>query len=305
MNADEAERKREQDEIKHYCDRLLQTADVSDVYPTPIDRIVEAAELVKTGDLPLSLIKEEALPQRFWKLIKNSLSDLASIVRAGLFPKEKTIFINPKAPTASIPFVTLHECVHSILPWQQKTFVYLDDEKTLDPQTRYKFEREANFGAGYLLWQGENYIKKGLDMPLNVATPVYLANLFGGSIHSSMRYYVENHKAPVGLLVFQPNSNTSFDLLNRYRLRYFASSINFRERFVDRNFSFKEADINILLTRPSGFDLYWYGEILLDINNETVLFEYSGYETPYNIFILLAQSKITKRYGKPIVILNS
>ena len=306
MNAEEAERKREQDDVKSYCDRLLQTAEVRGVYPTPIDKIVEAAELVKSGDLTLLEIKEEVFPQRIWRLLKSSLSDLISDVRAGLFPKEKIIFINPNTPTASVPFVTLHECVHNILPWQRKTFIYLDDEKTLDPQARHRFEREANFGASYLLWQGEVYVKKSLDMPISAATPVSLANLFGGSIHSSMRYYVENHRAPVGLLVFQSNNinGSPVDLLNRHRLRYFKASQSFKSRFAIQNFSFSKADISILLTRTREIDLYWKGEIMLNINNDFVLFEYSGYETPYNIFIILAQHKSVRRYGKPIVVIK-
>lgn len=90
-STEEAERKRQQDEIKSYCDRLLKTAEVKDVYPTPIDKIVEAAELVKSGDLTLLEIKEDVLPRRLWHKLKNSFSDLISVVRAGLFPKENTM----------------------------------------------------------------------------------------------------------------------------------------------------------------------------------------------------------------------
>jgi hypothetical protein len=306
MNAEEAERKREQDEVKLYCDRLLRTAAVKEVYPTPVDKLVEAAELVKSGDLALLEIKEEVFPQRLFRKLKSSLSDLISLVKAGLFPKEKTIFINPGTHASSIPFVTLHECVHNILPWQKKTFIYLDDEKTLDPEARFRFEREANFGASYLLWQGEDYVKKSLDLPINVATPISLAKLFGGSIHSSMRYYVENHRAPIGLLVFQRTNDgvAPANLFNRHQLRYFSASAKFKERFGLQGFTLGKTDINILLTRPRELDLYWNGEIILDINNDSVLFEYSGCETPYNIFIILVQTNSARRYGKPIVIIE-
>lgn len=251
MNAEEAERKRVQGEVKAYCNHLLETAGVRNVYPTPIDKIVEAAELVKSCDLSLLEFKGEVFPQSIWRRFKSSLSDLISLVKAGLFPKEKTIFINPNTPGASVPFATLHECVHSILPWQQKTLIYLDDKKSLDSQTRYQFEREANFGGSYLLWQGEDYIKKSLDMPITTATPVFLANLYGGSIHSSMRYYVENHQAALGLFIFKINSIAS-EIVDRYQLQYFVASQSFKNQFTSRSFSLGKADISDLLMRATA-----------------------------------------------------
>ena len=303
MNAEELEREREQEEVKTYCRRLLLTADIKDVYPTPVDRIVEAAELVKSNDLTLLDIKPEVLPRRIWKRLKGSITDIISIVRAGLFPKEKTIFINPNAPTASIPFATLHECVHSILPWQNKTFNYLDDEYSLDPKTRSRFEREANLGGAYLLWQGEDFIKKAADMSVSAATPVSLANLFGGSIHSSMRYYVENHGAAVGLLVFYTDRKKNF--FERYSYRFFGASRKFKDIFGPKSIFLSKDEMNVLLTREQDMDLYWEGEINLSIDNESYLFKFSGYETPYNIFIIIVQDKIARKYGKAIVVIKS
>lgn len=301
MNVEEAERLRERDDVKSYCNRLLRTADVKDVYPTPVDRIVEAAELVKSGDLTLLEIKEEVFLQRMWKRLKVSLSDLVSVIRGGLFPTEKTIFINPNTPSASVPFVTLHECTHHILPWQQKTLIYLDNDKTLDSQTRYRFEREANFGGSFLLWQGEDYIQKSLDMPITTATPVFLANLFGGSIHSSMRYYVENHKAPLYLLVFRSKGITA-DLSGRYHLQYSIASEDFKNRFGCQPFSLSRTDRTVLFERSNNFDLDWSGEILLSVENVPVRFDFFGYETPYNVFIIMSLKNYTRRYGKPIVV---
>lgn len=101
-NVRELERQRQIAEVKMYCERLLQTAAAKEVYPTPVDRLVEAAELVKSGDSALLELREDAFPQRLWRKLKGSLSDLLSVVKAGLFTREKTIFINPNTHAASM-----------------------------------------------------------------------------------------------------------------------------------------------------------------------------------------------------------
>lgn len=302
-DAKELERQRQIAEVKTYCERLLQTAAAKEVYPTPVDRLVEAAELVKSGDSALLELSEDAFPQRLWRKLKGSLSDLLSVVKAGLFTREKTIFINPNTHAASVPFATLHECVHNILPWQKDTFVFLDSEKTFDPKTRYRFEREANCGGSYLLWQGDDYVKRAHDMPITTATPVNLADLYGGSIHSSMRYYVENHREPLILLVVKDNG-PSANGTGRYTLQYPVTSQAFKSRFGNAPVSLRNDDDHVLFRRANALNLYWEGETYINLEGERHSFLFFGYETPYNIFVVLTPKKVARRYGKPVIVLE-
>lgn len=301
LSAKQAERQRHYAEIKMCAERLLITAVVKEVYPTPIDRIVEAAELVKSGDLALLELSVDALPTKLWKKLKGSFFELISVVKAGLFTTEKTIFINPNAHSASVPFATLHECIHHILPWQRDFFAFLDDERTLEAKTRFKFEREANFGAGHLLWQGDDYVKKAHELPITTATPRHLADLYGGSIHSSMRHYVENHREPMILAVIKDNG-TPVNPLTRYELHYAITSQSFKDQFGIQRIDFRQDENHIVLQRPNTMGLVWENEMNLTINGKTWLFSFFGYETPYNIFIILTPKKSLRRYGKPIVL---
>jgi len=268
-----------------------------------VDQIVEAAELIKRGDLALLEIPREPFPS-IWKKFKGSLVDLVSRVKAGLFPQERTIFINPKTHVASVPFATLHECCHYIFPWQRKTYAYLDDERTLDPQTRFVFERQANVGASYLLWQGEVYVKEALDMPITAATPVSLAQRYGGSVHSSMRYYVEHHRESLILMVVK-RSRPAAVIPEPYKLQYTVTSPAFKSKFGTVRITANLSDNHVLLKRSSPLVTLWEGDISVRVSGTIHPFRFFGYETPYNIFIILAPKKVVRSYGTAKVILTA
>jgi hypothetical protein len=223
-------------------------------------------------------------------------------VKGGLFTKEKVIFINPDAHVASIPFVKLHECIHRILPWQQHLFEFLDTDQTLNSETRFGFEREANIGGSHLLWQGDDYVKKAHDLPISTAAPVKLAEMFGGSIHSSMRYYVENHKEPILLLVVRNKGNQE-NTSHEYQLQYTIASKAFESAFGQLRFSLDSN--NQQLFEHSFLEPFWEGETRVKINQEEHIFRFFGYQTPYNIFVIMAPRKSVRRYGSSIVIVGS
>lgn len=298
-----AEEQRQLLELKGYCERLLLTAEAKGIYPTPVDRLVEAAKLAKSDDLALLEIPTDPLPKSLWRKLGRSLTELISKVKAGLFSKERTIFINPNTHAASVPFATLHECTHHILPWQTKACVYLDDERTLHPDTRFTFERQANLGASYLLWQGDDYIKQALDMPITTATPVNLAQQYGGSVHSSMRYYVENHREVLILMVIKRGASLA-DGARRYELQYSVTSQSFIGKFGKRKFTVSLSDNHILLRRTGLLDLFWEGEVALNFEGVQQPFAFFGYQTPYNIFILLTPKGIPRRYARARVIVR-
>lgn len=298
-----AEEHRQLLELQSHCERLLLTAEARGIYPTPVDRLVEAAKLVKSGDLALLEIPTDPIPQSLWRKVGRSLTELLSIVKAGLFSKERTVFINPNAHAASVPFATLHECTHHILPWQTKACVYLDDERTLHPDTRFTFERQANLGASYLLWQGDDYVKHALDLPITTATPVNLAQRYGGSVHSSMRYYVENHREILILMVIKSDASSA-DGVRRYELQYSVMSQSFIGRFGKRKLTVSLSDNHVLLKRSGLLDLFWEGEVALRLDGMPQPFAFFGYQTPYNIFILLTPKRIPRRYARAKMIVQ-
>ena len=66
------------------------------------------------------------------------------------------------------------------------------------------FEREANQGSAELLFQVDLMKRIAKDYPTDVSTPVQLAAMFGASMHSTFRRWIEDHRGQVCGIVVDP-----------------------------------------------------------------------------------------------------
>jgi Zn-dependent peptidase ImmA (M78 family) len=178
-------------------EQLLRAAEVNRRLPTPIDDIVAAAGLVRGSDEIFS----PSIIARAPKELRVAVAKLTGRVWAMLDRREREIYINPEITIEGRRnFQTLHEVGHDILPWQTE-LAYADDAARLSWRTKIRFEREANATAGELLFQRTLLSEIGSSYAIRIATVIELAEMFGASIHSTFRRYIETHRGALAGVV--------------------------------------------------------------------------------------------------------
>lgn len=179
--------------------KLLDRASAWDRFPTPIEDILEAAQLRVA---PTSMFD----PARILAYVRGLAADAASRVKSalskvlGLYDAdERVIHIDDTVTDSKQTFLKLHEAGHHELLTHRKLFRFFQDcEKTLAPEIADLFEREANNFARFTLFQGDTYARYAADCGLDIRTPIKLAKKFGASIYASAREFARtNHKACV------------------------------------------------------------------------------------------------------------
>lgn len=175
------------------------------VFPTPIDDILEAANLkvapasaFDVGRI-MTYLRDKA--EQTATLLKSAISKVFGILDAD----EDLIHIDPSVTKSKQNFLKLHEAGHHELPTHRKMFRFFQDcEKTLDPEIADLFEREANNFARFVLFQGTAYRDMAADHPFGIKTPIKLASTFGASIYASCREYVRTHHRACAVYVLEP-----------------------------------------------------------------------------------------------------
>jgi hypothetical protein len=124
--------------------------------------------------------------------------------------------------------------MHDLLPWQRDLLILGDTSKTLSPEIEFVFEREANQGAAELLFQLDLLRQISRDYRIDITTPIELAQMFGASIHSTFRRWIESHDADVCGLVLDPKPVVEAPLvLRRFEL---IESAGWRQHMGTRRF---------------------------------------------------------------------
>jgi hypothetical protein len=192
--------------VQKYADLLLRKASAYGRLPTPVDDLIEAAELEIARESVLAKIGMDGLYQRLpnsLKLAPEKLKRAAAKVIGLLDRQDRTIHLDPDTHPKKRIYVSVHEIGHDFLPHQRKTFSILEDSETeLDPDTKDLYEREANVFASEVLFQGDAFAVQAADFDLAIRVPIDLAKKFGPSVYSAARRYVSTHSKPCALLVF-------------------------------------------------------------------------------------------------------
>jgi Zn-dependent peptidase ImmA (M78 family) len=66
--------------------------------------------------------------------------------------RDVIIYLDQAVSPQKQAFLKLHEVGHKVLPWQRATYLFLDDQKTLSPDVKTLFERQANCFAAEVLF---------------------------------------------------------------------------------------------------------------------------------------------------------
>src|SRR5436189_3118162 len=166
---------------------ILKASKSFDVYPTPVDQIVNYSELIINNQVSLKAIHRGYLSKASDALFK-AVSKLRGVFDRAI----KTIYIDQDLPNSKKNFVKLHEVGHGVIPWQTKSYeVIEDDDDSISHHTIEEFEREANYFASVTFFQHDGFNDKLAKLNLGIDSAIYLSKLFGASIHATLRRFVE------------------------------------------------------------------------------------------------------------------
>lgn len=213
------------DDVIAHAARLLDVAGARGRFPTPVDDLVEAAGLTEPEESFLSDSVLRQAPAYFKATIKRLLGRVLGAVDR----REREVHI---APDVTIPgrrrFIKLHEVLHGFLPWQVD-LAYADDDRTLAPQIRQRFELEASLGAAELLFQGPTYAADVADLQIGLAALSTLRERYGSTLRAALWRYPEEHRAAVATAVLDPSPVSLVPL--RFRRHEVRMSPSFAARF--------------------------------------------------------------------------
>lgn len=276
----------EREEVARYAQRALREAAAIGVFPTPVDQILEAAKIevqpiaIDEGHLAWLRQRAEAAGQA----LKSALSKLWGVFD----PAARTAYIDPETPQAKMPFLKLHEGGHAVLPWQSVFGHFEDCRKTLAPEVKDAFERQANVFASDALFQIDGLACDARDLPFGMAAILKLSRRYGASIYATARRYAATHERCCAAVILDPfEIHNDFGLIAR--VRRVSVSPSFAQRFA--NFAWpewigaKEGLGRLIPNRRMSLARQF---AMADANGVRHEFLGEGFRTPQHAIMLLA-----------------
>ncbi len=176
--------------------QLLDRAAAWNVFPTPIEALLDAAKLKVAPTKAFD-------PARIMTYLQGKAASVVATLRSGLDKifgiydaGDDVIHIDDTVVEAKQSFLKLHETGHHEIPHHRKTFrIFQDSDKSLAPDIAELFEREANNFARYAMFQGDTYARLAADSAMELNTPINLRKKFGASVYASAREFARtNHR---------------------------------------------------------------------------------------------------------------
>lgn len=191
----------EHEAIKEEARKLLKRAKALGIFPTPIDALMDAADIEQITDL------EEAKKSFFRSVPKHMQAAFTSAwgkLRGFADLKKKVTYVAPDTPIREI-WPKLHELGHQTLIWQNVNVSYVDDQRSLSHDCEELFDREANDFAGEVLFQGEVFTDLSKSLYPDFNSIFHLADKFGASRHATARHFAGESDEPTALISYYPN----------------------------------------------------------------------------------------------------
>ncbi|WP_192350342.1 ImmA/IrrE family metallo-endopeptidase [Algoriphagus sp. Y33] len=260
---------------------VLKQSKALDVFPTPIDKIIQCANLIVSKEVDLVHVNEGFLTK-----LSGKFDAFVKQVRGVLDRRERMIYLDLSQSNNRQNFIKLHEAGHDLLPWQGTTLEFLDDDDTLDPSVNEQFEAEANYFASATLFQNDRFDSESAKLELGIKSVMYLSKRYGGSIHSTYRRYVENSSKSCCLLLLENISKKGdFPICE---VRDYFQSPSFSRRFGSISWN-----PTLGFTWPFVKDYYFgrkmncNGEISLPTQNGELKCNYQFFNSSYNGFVFI------------------
>lgn len=268
-------------EIDKISNEILKHSEAYDIFPTPIDKILSYTELRIAGDIDLSNIDSNILSQ-----LTGTLKSTLEKIRGFLDREEKTIYLDLSQSNNRQSFIKLHETGHEVLPWQNEILKYLDNDSTLDINTKEAFESEANYFASAMLFQQDRFFTEMTKLPLSIESPMYLAKKFGASNHAAIRKYIECSKSRCALLVLKNISPKGMTPICEIR-NYFQST-SFTQEFGEITWNDKLGYLwPFVQDYYHGRKFNKTGELIYKTDISSTRFKYHFFNNSYNAFVFI------------------
>jgi hypothetical protein len=210
-------------EIEKIARNLLVEAKAWGRFPTPVDRIIQCAELSIKNGVDLSQVDAGLFVKS-----ANFFGRISRKVLGVIDFRAKTIYLDESQQPKRKNFVTLHEIGHAVLPWQSELLGCKDDETTIVPEVKELYEREASIFASNSLFQVDRFDEEAGKLELGIRSARTVGNKFGGSVQAALRRYVERSRRRCSLLVLhRPEPSGPF----RAKVRNYFESVSFEKAF--------------------------------------------------------------------------
>ncbi|HVU09244.1 MAG TPA: ImmA/IrrE family metallo-endopeptidase [Verrucomicrobiae bacterium] len=269
-------------EIDKIARNLLMVSGAWGKFPTPVDVLLNYAELQIEKGVDLSKIAPGFLTRNF-HFLSRTLTKVLGMVDL----RQKVVYLDQSQPESRKNFIKLHEVGHKALTWQSDLLGFMDDETTLDLETKDKFEREASRFASDALFQVEYFDDELKKLPLCIKSPQVLAKKFGGSNHAAIRRYVERSPVRCAVLVLhKPVMNGEYSA----KIRDYFQSETFTADFGEIHWSSDHCGLDWPFVQEIKRNRRWHedGSLALKLScGELVTFRYHFFNNTYNTFVLI------------------
>ena len=189
--------------LEAIVDRALRSSGALGVVPTPLDAVAAVAGVRAVEPMPAGL------------------AAVARPVLGALRFDDRTIYVDEAQSAARRRFTEAHELAHALFPWHEAV-LRVDTEDELFGATRSAIEREANVGAGLLIFQ-----RARLREPPSIDAALALAKRYGASTHATLHHLVAGHPTSAALLVVGrfPQRDGSLPVWRSVASRAFAARV--------------------------------------------------------------------------------
>jgi len=275
--------------VRQEAERALNKAGVRGVFPTPIDAIMQVAEVQE--------VKEDVLNPSFIDhlrekagLVTGALKKAVSKVLGIFHAPSGLIFIDRRMLKVKQRFVGFHEAGHGFMPWQRAMYSHVEDgDNELSPDAADLFDREANVFATEVLFQLDALEERTKDCNFSIYTPVDVADEFGASKYATIRQYVSKSQKNCAVIVLN-KPVTKLGSGYCASLRRSVISPSFKQIFGDVRWpdEFTADDpigamIPLARNRSSG----QRSMTLVDLNGETHELIAESFTNTYQVFVLI------------------
>ncbi|KVV15035.1 ImmA/IrrE family metallo-endopeptidase [Flavobacterium sp. TAB 87] len=294
-------------DIEKISYEILKQSKALDVFPTPIEKILNHSELVIDTSIDLSKIDKsffEKLKEESFEKLKFLQSGLTKV--KGFFDRrEKKIYVDLSQSDGRKNFVKLHEIGHGVLTWQSEVILAADNDSTLIESFDDGFEAEANYFASITLFQHDRFITEMNSLPLSISSAMSMSKKFGSSVHSALRNFVIQSRNKCALLVLTPIKGAKGNgaLCEKRDLFYSNSFLNeIGELDFPENFGFHWEFMKCYQFKIRFNDK---GNITLKTkNNEELNSNFHYFNNGHNIFIFLFPKGEINKSRKKIILQN-